>query len=47
MPIEYIHGSITDVPTVEKALQGVDVVFHVAALVDWGQAPYDKLYQVS
>ncbi|MGE3466718.1 MAG: SDR family NAD(P)-dependent oxidoreductase [Pyrinomonadaceae bacterium] len=29
---EFIEGDITDIDTVEKAVQGVEVVFHEAAL---------------
>ena len=28
---EFVHGDVRDVPTVERALRGVDVVFHQAA----------------
>lgn len=29
---EFVQGSITDLPTVERAMMGVDVVYHLAAL---------------
>ncbi len=38
---EFILGDIRDTNTVEKALEGIDVVFHEAALVGVGQSMYD------
>lgn len=44
--VESMVGSVSDMETVRRAVAGVDVVFHVAALVDWGQASYDALFTV-
>jgi dTDP-L-rhamnose 4-epimerase len=38
---EYILGDIRDFQVVERALQGIDVVFHEAALVGVGQSMYE------
>ena len=38
---EFILGDIRVAETVSKALQGVDVLFHEAALVGVGQSMYD------
>src|SRR2546422_11760040 len=39
--VELMRGSITDGAAVARALEGIDVVFHHAALVGVGQAMYD------
>eukprot|EP00045_Choanoeca_perplexa_P015213 m.186126 g.186126 ORF g.186126 m.186126 type:complete len:369 (+) comp16918_c0_seq7:2909-4015(+) len=41
------QGSITDYETVSKVVSGATVVFHCAAMVDWGQRPHDILYKVN
>lgn len=46
VPVEAQRGSITDAAVVEAAVQGVDVVFHAAALVDWGKVPQQRLFEV-
>lgn len=38
--IEFIHGDIRDAEAIRGALQGVDAVFHLAALVGVGQSMY-------
>jgi len=38
---ELVRGSVTDAAAVARALEGVDVVFHEAALVGVGQSMYD------
>lgn len=38
---ELVQGSVTDAATVARALEGIDVVFHQAALVGVGQSMYD------
>jgi nucleoside-diphosphate-sugar epimerase len=44
--VRQIRGDIRDYPSVKKALQGVDTVFHTAALPGiWG--PYENFYQTN
>jgi len=38
---ELVRGSVLDVDAVRRALEGIDVVFHQAALVGVGQSMYD------
>lgn len=38
---EFIQGDVNDAPLVEKALEGMDVVFHEAAEVGVGQSMYE------
>jgi dTDP-L-rhamnose 4-epimerase len=38
---EFIHGDVCDAGTVQRALDGVDVVFHEAAEVGVGQSMYE------
>jgi len=39
--VEFVRGSITDAAAVARALDGIDVVLHHAALVGVGQSMYD------
>ena len=39
--VELIYGDVRDAKTLNKALQGVDAVFHLAARVGVGQSMYD------
>ena len=39
--VELIHGDIRDAQAVRRALDGVDAVFHLAALVGVGQSMYE------
>ncbi|PNV77935.1 MAG: hypothetical protein C0200_03650 [Thermoproteota archaeon] len=34
LPLEFIRGDIRDYDTVEAAVKNVDVIFHLAALID-------------
>eukprot|EP00732_Lithocolla_globosa_P001892 Lithocolla_globosa_v1_NODE_1080_length_2888_cov_52.579245.p2 type:complete len:431 gc:universal NODE_1080_length_2888_cov_52.579245:1466-174(-) len=48
--VKYIKGNLCDQEAVEKATKNVDVVFHIAALVDfWSQYPFERqrLYNVN
>ncbi|MEO1273673.1 MAG: NAD-dependent epimerase/dehydratase family protein, partial [Myxococcota bacterium] len=38
-PVEEIVADITDRDALGRALEGVDVVFHTASVVDWGVLP--------
>src|SRR6266542_4342980 len=39
--VELIKGDVRDAATVKKALQGIDAVFHFAAMVGVGQSMYE------
>jgi nucleoside-diphosphate-sugar epimerase len=44
--VNYFYGDITDYPTIEPAVRGVDKVFHVAGLAaDWG--PYERFDKIN
>ena len=44
--VEIFYGDITDISSVEEAVNGCDYIFHLAALVyDWGK--YEKFYKVN
>ncbi len=44
--VNYFYGDITDYPTLEPAVKGVDKVYHVAGLAaDWG--PYEKFEKIN
>ena len=45
--IQYIQGDIKDYDQVEKAVQGSDIVFHAAAIVDWGTHSEKEVYEVN
>src|SRR5207247_11179983 len=38
---EPVRGTVTDAAAVARALEGIDIVFHQAALVGVGQSMYD------
>src|SRR5262249_12756483 len=39
--VEFIDGDMRDLEAVRKAVQGVDVIFHMAAVVGVGQSMYE------
>ena len=45
--IRFVHGDIRSAGALDKACAGVDLVFHCAALVDWGQAPRSRIYDIN
>lgn len=45
--IESVVGDIRDYEQVKSALTGCCCVFHVAAVVDWGQRSYEFLEEVN
>lgn len=45
--IEFLHGDIRSSEDLERACEGVDLVFHCAAAIDWGQRPRSFLYDVN
>ena len=44
---ELVYGDITDRPTLEAAMQGVDTVFHTAAYVELGVVDAAKMTQIN
>ncbi len=45
--ITYIHGDVRDYESLEKASRGVDIIFHSAAIVDWGTHSANDVYDVN
>ncbi len=45
--IEVINGDIRDRNSVSLACQGIDIVIHSAAIVDWGTKPAGEVYAVN
>ena len=45
--ITYIHGDVRDYESVDKASRGVDIIFHAAAIVDWGTHSANEVYDVN
>ncbi|NTW49599.1 MAG: NAD-dependent epimerase/dehydratase family protein [Chlorobiales bacterium] len=46
-PVEFVAGDVSDPASLWRATEGVDVVFHVAALVSYQQLDFRKLYKVN
>jgi nucleoside-diphosphate-sugar epimerase len=44
---ESVVGDITDASVVDEAARDIDIILHVAALIDWGNAPHSKLFEVN
>ena len=47
LPVEYAEGDVTDRPSVEKALDGVETVYHSAALYELGTGRPEYMEQVN
>lgn len=45
--INWVNGDITDVLSLEEAMQGVDKVYHAAALVSFDPNDQEKLYKIN
>jgi len=45
--VAFVRGDIRDGAALERACQDVDVVFHTAALVSWGQHPDALVHEVN
>lgn len=45
--IETVTGDIRDYEAVTRACEGIDVVIHAAAIVDWGTQPEEVVYSVN
>ena len=47
LPIEMIEGSVLDPDTVKRAVQGVDLVFHLAAMIDLQPKKHPMMHRVN
>ncbi len=45
--VEHVLGDVTDPETLEQAMRGCQIVFHVAAVADYWRQDIGKLYQVN
>lgn len=45
--VRYIHGDICRPEEITAACQGIDLVIHTAAIVDWGTHPAEEVYAVN
>ena len=45
--IRWITGDVRDVEKVQAACQGIDIVIHTAAVVDWGTKPEQEILDVN
>ena len=45
--IEYVKGDIRDHEALLSACNGIDIVLHMAAIVDWGTHPPEEVYAVN
>ena len=46
-PFEFVSGDVLEPETLPPAMQGVDVVFHAAGVVDYWNQGVDRMYQVN
>ncbi len=47
LPIEWVYGDLLNLASLWDASEGVDVVFHCAALVSFHQSDYRRLYRTN
>lgn len=45
--VEVIPGDVRDLSALSRACEGIDLVIHSAAIVDWGTKPADEVYAVN
>lgn len=45
--VSYINGDVTDLVTLTKAIAGVDVVIHSAAIIDWGVKDESEVLRIN
>lgn len=45
--ITHFHGDVRDYEILEKASEGIDIIFHSAAIVDWGTHSANEVYDVN
>ena len=46
-PFEFVNGDVLEPDTLPPAMQGVDVVFHAAGVVDYWNQGVERMYQVN
>ena len=46
-PFEYVTGDVLELDTLKSALQGIDVVFNAAGVVDYWRQGKERMYQVN
>lgn len=44
---ESVVGDVSDRAVVDQATEGIDVVVHTAALIDWGNTPRSRIFEVN
>lgn len=47
IPVEWCRGDITDYKTVLSACEGCDAVMHCASIVDFGNLPHKKVFDIN
>jgi nucleoside-diphosphate-sugar epimerase len=47
LSIEWIQGSILDTDLLEQACEGMDLAYHLAAVVDWGSLAPDEILKIN
>lgn len=47
LPIEHVSGDVTNIESIYKAMEGVDVVFHLAGLVSYKKKDVHRQYGVN
>ena len=45
--IDFVKGDILDLESLKKAFEGIDLVIHSAAVVDWGIIPDDQVMAIN
>lgn len=45
--IEWVQGDITDIPSLDKAFEGIAKVYHCAALISFDERDYKKLRKIN
>ena len=45
--IEWFDGDITDISSLEDAMEGVDQVYHAAAMLAFGGSSLDKMLKIN
>jgi dihydroflavonol-4-reductase len=46
-PFEFVNGDVLEPETLSPAMQGIDVVFHAAGVVDYWKQGVERMYQVN